>query len=250
MTITGHSVPNMQKKVLFFIGTRPEVIKLAPLIDEFKLPSRSFEPMVCFTGQHREMSIEATKSFDLFPDLNLDLNSENYNSMSELLAAIIEGADSTIKEYRPDLVIVQGDTATTLGAAIASFFNNVQVAHVEAGLRSYDYYAPYPEEANRVIVSRLANIHFCPTQHNANCLRKENVSADIHVTGNTIVDALHHIMNRIQTQFAFKDRVLEELEIAGYPMYDHTDAGPLNPSTPPPMKEKDIYWLQFIDEKF
>ncbi len=176
-------------KVLFILGTRPEAIKLAPLLKAFGAAKDQFEVRVCATGQHRELLWQALDFFQISVDYNLDLMEPN-QTLSDFTARCLKGLSTVFSEFRPELVIVQGDTTTAFVGALEGYYNKSYVAHVEAGLRSQQRYSPYPEEMNRVMISRLADFHFAPTvQAEANLLA-EGIVQNIYVTGNTVVDAL------------------------------------------------------------
>ncbi len=184
-------------KLLIVLGTRPEVIKLAPVILETK-KHRNVELLICSAGQHREMLQQALAAFDITPDITLDVMREN-QSLSDLTSALMLALTETFKCYRPDWIILQGDTTTAFMAAIAAFYLKIKIAHVEAGLRTNNLASPFPEEANRQLISRLTNLHFAPTESAANFLLKENInSKNILITGNTVVDAIKMIVNKWQ----------------------------------------------------
>lgn len=186
------------KKISVIFGTRPEAIKLAPVITELNtLPGA--QTHVCLTGQHRQLIDPILKSFSITPNADLDLMTPG-QTLASLTARAIEAVDSYLDSFRPDLVIVQGDTTSVLAAALASFYRRIPIAHVEAGLRTYNIYSPWPEEANRTMVSRIADIHFAPTAQNRENLLREAVPSDrIHVTGNTVIDALLFTVSRLET---------------------------------------------------
>lgn len=176
-------------KVLFLLGTRPEAIKLVPLIMECR-SNPKFEVKVAITAQHREMLDQVLKFFEVVPDFDLNIMKHN-QSLPELTARIIQSvSDNVLKHFHPDWVFVQGDTTTAMAGALAAFYAKVKIAHVEAGLRSHDLQSPFPEEMNRVFVSRIANIHFCPTQLSVNNLSKEGIFKNVFAVGNTVVDAV------------------------------------------------------------
>lgn len=178
-----------KRKVCFILGTRPEAIKLCPVILAFKAEG-CFDCKVCVTGQHREMLNQVLEVFGVVPDKDLALMLPN-QTLGELTSRAIAALDNYLASERPDIVMVQGDTTTVLAGALAAFYHNIPVAHVEAGLRTGNMQSPWPEEANRVLTSRLAKWHFCPTESNrANLLREGVPNQDIHVTGNTVIDAL------------------------------------------------------------
>ncbi len=184
-------------RLLIVFGTRPEAIKLCPLIRYLRKHPNPFDVRVCVTGQHRSMLDQVLEAFDIRPDHDLDLMRPD-QALAGTVAAVIQGVAKIIEDHPPDMVVVQGDTTTTLGAALAAFYAHVPVAHVEAGLRTGDLDRPFPEEANRRLVSRLSAIHLAATEAAAANLRAEDVSADrIVVTGNTVVDAVLTIRDRL-----------------------------------------------------
>ena len=179
----------MNMKILFIFGTRPEIIKMAPIIDHFRKDSE-IDSAICFTGQHREMGKQIMDFFELTPDYDLDVMSVN-QSLGKLPGTLFKVLDDVLAQGKPDLVLVQGDTATTLVGAMASYYQRVKVGHVEAGLRSYDKYSPFPEEVNRVLTSRVADYHFAPTKTARKNLLDEGIEAKkIFFVGNTVIDAL------------------------------------------------------------
>jgi UDP-N-acetylglucosamine 2-epimerase (non-hydrolysing) len=178
------------KKVSLIFGTRPEAIKLCPLFLALKKHSE-FEPHVCVTGQHRQMLDQVLDVFKVVPDVDLNLMQPN-QELTQLTSRTITAVDGYLGDYRPDIVIVQGDTTTTFCATLTAFYRQIPVGHVEAGLRTWNKFFPFPEEINRVMTSRLADLHFAPTQWARGNLLKEGVPGDrIFVTGNTVIDALH-----------------------------------------------------------
>ena len=178
------------KKVLLIFGTRPEAIKMAPLVKEFKKHPNLFTTKVCVTAQHREMLDQVLKFFDIIPDYDLDLMKPGQN-LYDLTATIIKTLKPVLEEFIPDFVFVHGDTTTTMGGSIASFYSGAKVCHVEAGLRTNNKKSPFPEEINRQITGRISDYHFAPTKTSKNNLLKENISENsILVTGNTVIDAL------------------------------------------------------------
>lgn len=198
----------MKKKNLVIFGTRPEAIKMAPLVKEFK-QNPSFDTKVCVTAQHREMLDQVLEFFDIEPDYDLDLMKPGQN-LYGLTADIIVGLKDILEEYKPDFVYVHGDTTTTMAASIAGFYSGATVVHVEAGLRTYNKRSPFPEEANRQITGRVADIHLAPTEASKQNLLKENVNeASITVTGNTVIDALLYSADKVK---GFKNEEIEELE--------------------------------------
>lgn len=178
----------MKKKILLIAGTRPEAIKLAPVYSELR-KSESFEPSICLTGQHDEMIKQVLNVFNIVPDFKL--NFEKGRNLSDLTADLVRGLGSIFTEIKPDLTLVHGDTTTSFTGALASFYNEIKIGHIEAGLRTFDIRSPFPEEANRRLVSVLADYHFSPTKMARDNLLAEGVCVDrIFVTGNTVIDAL------------------------------------------------------------
>lgn len=185
------------KKILFVFGTRPEAIKMAPLVLEFKKYPLQYETIVCVSGQHREMLDTVLDSFQIVPDYDLNIMQANQD-LYDVTNRILTGLRDVLKQVKPDLVFVHGDTTTSTTAALAAFYQQIPVAHVEAGLRTGNIYSPWPEEMNRQLTGRLATYHFAPTPLAKKNLLKENVyEKSIEVTGNTVIDALHWVVNRI-----------------------------------------------------
>ena len=190
---------NQPRKVITVFGTRPEAIKLAPVVRELQARPQIFQSMVCVTGQHREMVDQVIDLFSIRPDFDLNLMQQGQR-LAGFAARALTDLDLLFRDEKPDIVIVQGDTTTTFVASLAAFYNRTTVAHVEAGLRSFDKHAPFPEEINRSLTSQVTDLHFAPTERAASNLRHENVSSEkIFVTGNTIVDALHHITAQVES---------------------------------------------------
>ena len=183
-------------RVLVVLGTRPEAIKLAPVISVLRARRREFEVGLCVTGQHREMLEPVLELFRIVPDHDLQLMMPN-QKLSGLTAAVITGTTAILEAQRPDWVIVQGDTTTAFGASLAAFYQRVPVAHVEAGLRTSDIHSPFPEEANRRMTDVVSDLHFAPTERaRLNLLHEGADPATVHVTGNTVIDALQHVASR------------------------------------------------------
>lgn len=179
------------KKILIIFGTRPEAIKMAPVIVEFR-KRPSWEVKVCFSGQHREMAEQVFPVFGIQPDFDLAVMKKG-QSLFDVTTGILSGMEQIFKTYLPDIVLVQGDTTTVLAASLAAFYRKVPVGHIEAGLRTGNRYSPYPEEMNRLLTTRLSNLHFAPTELSRRNLLKENIAdSDIFVTGNTVIDALFY----------------------------------------------------------
>lgn len=185
------------KKISLIFGTRPEAIKLCPLVLELK-KHPEFEAHVCVTGQHREMLDQVLEVFEVTPDVDLKLMQPD-QTLASITARAITAIDGYLADYKPDMVIVQGDTTTSFCGALAAFYRRIPVGHVEAGLRTWNKYSPFPEEINRVMTSRIADLHFAPTQWSKENLLKEGVPEDrIFVTGNTVIDALHIAVEKVR----------------------------------------------------
>ncbi len=198
-------------KVMTVFGTRPEAIKMAPLAIELE-KDPNIESIVCVTAQHREMLDQVLELFNIKPDYDLDIMKER-QSLLGITTRVLEGLDKVIKEAKPDIVLVHGDTTTSFVGALAAFYNQVSVGHVEAGLRTYDKYSPFPEEMNRNLTGRIAEMHFSPTVQNRENLLKENISGqDIYITGNTVIDALK---TTVQKEYKFQNDTLNELDFEG-----------------------------------
>ena len=174
-------------KALVVFGTRPEAIKMCPLVLAMQA-SEGIETQVCVSGQHRQMLDQVLQIFDVRPDYDLDIMQPN-QTLEMITCAVLEGMRETIDAAEPDIVLVHGDTTTSMAAAMAAFYHQVPVGHVEAGLRTYDRYSPFPEEMNRKLLSALCTYHFAPTQGNASALEREGITEHVHVTGNTVIDA-------------------------------------------------------------
>jgi UDP-N-acetylglucosamine 2-epimerase (non-hydrolysing) len=195
-----------QKKVLFTFGTRPEAIKLATVIKKFAENNNKFETVVVVTAQHRQMLDQVLELFQIRPDHDLNIMSHD-QTLSQITARALEGLDRILDREKPDIMFVQGDTTTTYVGALAAFYHHIPVAHVEAGLRTYNRYHPYPEEINRVMTSSLAELHFAPTEASRANLLKENIPPSrIFVTGNTVVDALLDVASR---DYLFEDTLCD-----------------------------------------
>lgn len=193
-------------KVMSVFGTRPEAIKMCPLILELeKYPE--IESVVCLTGQHRQMLDQVMGIFHVHAQYDLDIM-RPAQTLVEIASRVLEGFTDVLKREQPQLVLVHGDTSTSFPAALASFYQQIPVGHVEAGLRTYDRYSPFPEEMNRCLTARIAELHFAPTEKNKNNLEKESVAGEIYVTGNTIIDALQRTVRK---DYLFKDRILQQI---------------------------------------
>jgi len=198
------------KRLLFVFGTRPEAIKLAPVIDELRRSDDLFDVRICTTGQHREMLDQVLQLFDLRPDVDLGLMKAN-QTLVDIAGNVILETGRVLREMQPDLVVVQGDTTTAVAAGMAAFYAGIDTAHVEAGLRSGDDRAPWPEEVNRKMISVLARYHFAPTEEaRANLTREGTDPARVFVTGNTVVDALQRAVSRMSSDTALKERLARD----------------------------------------
>lgn len=190
-------------KVLSVFGTRPEAIKMAPVVEQLKHDCR-FESKVCVTGQHRQMLDQVLELFDIQPEFDLNIMKAGQD-LTDVTSSILLGLRSVLQEFKPDYVLVHGDTATTLATTLAAYFQQVKVGHVEAGLRTNNIYSPWPEEGNRKVTGCLANLHFAPTSTSQNNLLKENVPADtIVVTGNTVIDALFMVRDKLNSDLTLR----------------------------------------------
>jgi len=181
-------------KVMSVFGTRPEAIKMAPLL--YELSARpEFESVCCVTAQHREMLDSVLSIFGIKPDIDLNIMSRA-QTLPEITSRVLTGLSSVLEREKPDIVLVHGDTSTTFAGALAAFYQKIKVGHVEAGLRTYDRYSPFPEEMNRRMTGALAELHFCPTAANAENLRREGISEGVFITGNTVIDAMKYTVRR------------------------------------------------------
>lgn len=200
-----------KKKNLIIFGTRPEAIKMAPLVKAFLKDTAHFETKVCITAQHREMLDQVLEFFEIIPDYDLDLMKPNQNLYS-LTADIITNLRPVLEEFKPDFVYVHGDTSTTMAASIAAFYSGAKVCHVEAGLRTFNKRSPFPEEINRSITGRIADYHFSPTIASQQNLLNENIQTEnILVTGNTVIDALEFSIKKVHSE-NFNDKEIERLK--------------------------------------
>lgn len=199
-------------KVMTIFGTRPEAIKMAPLVKELEKNGDKIESVVCVTAQHRQMLDQVLEIFDIKPDYDLNIMKDR-QTLVDIAVRALEGLDKVMKEAKPDIVLVHGDTSTTFSGALAAFYNRIAVGHVEAGLRTYDKYFPYPEEINRRITGVIADMHFAPTARNERNLLSESVPKDnIFVTGNTVIDALQ---TTVRDDYEFKDDGLKSMDWNG-----------------------------------
>lgn len=202
-------------KILLVFGTRPEAIKMAPLVLEMKKHA-DLVTEVCVTGQHREMLDQVLDLFDIKPDYDLNIMKSNQD-LYDVTSAVVLGMRQILEISQPDIVLVHGDTTTSMAAALAAFYKRIAVGHVEAGLRTYDIYSPWPEEINRQLTGRIATYNFAPTETAKRNLMNEGVSAEkIEVTGNTVIDALHIVISRFDADSAICDGVRKKIMSAGY----------------------------------
>ena len=204
------------KKIMLVFGTRPEAIKMAPLVKAFQSNKKDFETIVCVTGQHREMLDQVLHLFDIKPNYDLNIMQQGQD-LYDITSRVLLGMREVIKLCSPDIIFVHGDTTTSTAAALASFYQQIPVAHIEAGLRTGNIYSPWPEEMNRQITGRIATYHFSPTQLSRHNLLKENINDDkIVVTGNTVIDALHWVIDKIKNNNILYNQLEEELKEKGY----------------------------------
>lgn len=204
------------KTVMLVFGTRPEAIKMAPLVKAFQAASDSFRTLVCVTGQHREMLDQVLHIFDIQPDYDLNIMKQGQD-LYDVTSRVLLGLREVLKEARPDVVLVHGDTTTSTAAALAAFYAQIPVGHVEAGLRTHNIYSPWPEEMNRQLTGRMATWHFAPTPLSRQNLLAENVAeAQITVTGNTVIDALYWVVDKIKHDATLAQQLDAELQCAGY----------------------------------
>ena len=194
-------------KVMSVFGTRPETIKMAPLVKE--LESREeFESLVCVTAQHRQMLDQVLEAFSITPQYDLNIMQPG-QTLSDITARVLKGLEGVIQKEKPDMVLVHGDTTTTFAGALAAYYGQTAVGHVEAGLRTYDKWSPFPEEMNRKMVGAIADLHFCPTVTNRDNLARENIKTGVFLTGNTVIDALQ---TTVKERFTFQEEVLNRLD--------------------------------------
>ena len=204
------------KKVLLVFGTRPEAIKMAPLVKAFQEQNKFFDTKICVTGQHREMLDQVLDLFEVKTDFDLDVMRPNQD-LYDVTCKILQGMKEVFSRYRPDIVFVHGDTTTTFTVSLAAFYEKIDVAHIEAGLRTNNIYSPWPEEANRKLTSQLTTYHFAPTQQSQNNLLRENIASEkIIVTGNTVIDALLFMQNKLETNKDFRAQVKKSIVDKGF----------------------------------
>ena len=200
---------------MLVFGTRPEAIKMCPLVKEFQKRADEFETIVCVTGQHREMLDQVLKIFEVIPDIDLNIMKQGQD-LTDVTVRILNGMRDVFKECRPDVVLVHGDTTTSTAAALAAFYAQIPVGHVEAGLRTHNIYSPWPEEMNRQVTGRIATYNFSPTPLSEKNLIEEKAMGKIYVTGNTVIDALHYVVNKLKNDEAIAKEQDAVLLNAGY----------------------------------
>ena len=200
---------------MLVFGTRPEAIKMAPLVKEFQKNPDDFETVVCVTGQHREMLDQVLKIFDIKPDYDLNIMKQGQD-LYDITARVLTGMRDVLTECKPDVVLVHGDTTTSTAAAWAAFYQQIPVGHVEAGLRTRNIYSPWPEEMNRQITGRIATYNFAPTLLSKRNLKEENAYGQIYVTGNTVIDALHLVVDKLKSDAELAKEQRKVLAEAGY----------------------------------
>lgn len=203
------------KTVMFVFGTRPEGIKMCPLVKEFQKRPDAFKTIVCVTGQHREMLDQVLRIFEVTPDYDLNIMKQGQD-LTDVTTRVLVGLRDVFKECAPDIVLVHGDTTTSMGGALAAFYQQIPVGHVEAGLRTHNIYSPWPEEMNRQITSRIAEYNFAPTPLSKKNLKEEKAHGKVYVTGNTVIDALHMVVEKLRTDAALAKERDNILMKAGY----------------------------------
>ena len=203
------------KKIMLVFGTRPEAIKMCPLVKEFQKRADEFKTIVCVTGQHREMLDQVLKIFEVTPDIDLNIMKQGQD-LTDVTVRILNGMRDVFKECRPDVVLVHGDTTTSTAAALAAFYAQIPVGHVEAGLRTHNIYSPWPEEMNRQVTGRIATYNFSPTPLSEKNLVEEKAMGKIYVTGNTVIDALHYVVNKLKNDESIAKEQDAVLLNAGY----------------------------------
>lgn len=203
------------KTIMLVFGTRPEAIKMCPLVKEFQKRTNKFKTLVCVTGQHREMLDQVLTIFDVKPDFDLNIMKQGQD-LTDVTARVLTGLRDVFKECRPDIVLVHGDTTTSTAGALAAFYAQIPVGHVEAGLRTHNIYSPWPEEMNRQITGRIATYNFSPTPLSEKNLMEEKAHGNIYVTGNTVIDALHMVVNKLKNDNDLAKEQEVVLAKAGY----------------------------------
>ena len=196
-------------KVMTVFGTRPEAIKMAPLVKELE-KSEKIRSIVCVTAQHRQMLDQVLEIFDITPDYDLNIM-KSKQTLTSITAGVLEGLDEILEEAKPDIVLVHGDTTTTFAGALAAFYKQIPVGHVEAGLRTYDKYSPFPEEMNRNLTGKISELHFCPTNANKKNLERESIQGELYITGNTVIDALKTTVDK---NYVFKNEYVKSIDFS------------------------------------
>lgn len=205
------------KRVMLVFGTRPEAIKMCPLVKEFQKHPSDFQTIVCVTGQHREMLDQVLNIFNVKPDYDLNIMKQGQD-LTDITSRVLTGMRDIFKEIKPDVVLVHGDTTTSTAAALAAFYQQIPVGHVEAGLRTHNIYSPWPEEMNRQITGRISTYNFSPTPLSESNLKKESAQGEIYVTGNTVIDALHLVVDKLQNDEKLAKEQINILAKSGYDM--------------------------------
>lgn len=200
---------------MLVFGTRPEAIKMCPLVKEFQKHASEFKTVVCVTGQHREMLDQVLEIFDIKPDYDLNIMKQGQD-LYDITARVLTGMRDVFKECKPDVVLVHGDTTTSTATALAAFYQQIPVGHIEAGLRTHNIYSPWPEEMNRQITGRIAAYNFSPTPLSENNLKEEKVQGDVFVTGNTVIDALYMVVDKLKSDTTLAEEQNTILAKAGY----------------------------------
>ena len=203
------------KKIMLVFGTRPEAIKMCPLVKELQKHPEDFETIVCVTGQHREMLDQVLKIFEVTPDFDLNIMKQGQD-LTDVTSRVLTGMRDVFKECKPDMVLVHGDTTTSMAAAMAAFYQQIPVGHIEAGLRTHNMLSPWPEEMNRQVTGRIADYNFSPTPLSEQNLKDEKAHGQIYVTGNTVIDALHMVVDKLKSDKALADEQNQVLKAAGY----------------------------------
>ena len=203
------------KRIMLVFGTRPEAIKMCPLVKEFQKYPQDFETVVCVTGQHREMLDQVLEIFEVTPDYDLNIMKQGQD-LYDVTSRVLLGMRDVLTECRPDIVLVHGDTTTSMAAAMAAFYQQIPVGHVEAGLRTHNMLSPWPEEMNRQVTGRIADYNFSPTALSEQNLKDENAHGRIFVTGNTVIDALHMVVRKLKSDEALAMEQVNVLQKAGY----------------------------------
>ena len=203
------------KKIMFVFGTRPEAIKMCPLVKEFQKHPNDFETIVCVTGQHREMLDQVLRIFEVVPDYDLNIMKQGQD-LYDVTARVLTGMRDVLQQCKPDVVLVHGDTTTSTSAALAAFYQQIPVGHVEAGLRTHNIYSPWPEEMNRQITGRIATYNFSPTPLSERNLKEEQAQGHIYVTGNTVIDALLMVVGKLKSDKTLANEQINVLKAAGY----------------------------------